>query len=172
MRWFRLLLALLLAQFRTKLDINDTSSKTFRVWLTDIDASIMNHATILTVFESGRIDYMVRTGFFRIARKNKWFFPSSSINVQFFRPMKIFQKAVLLTRILHISDYFIYTEQKIIKDGKDIALCIVKSKVKSGKENISTQKIIELLNTKISSIENKDIIEQFERMDEAFKSRL
>lgn len=172
MRWLRLLCALLFAQFRARLDIHETSSKTFRVWLTDIDASIMNHAAMLTVFESGRIDLMVRTGFFRVARQKKWFFPSSSISVQFFRPLKAFQKAHLLTRVLHISDYFIYTEQKIIRDGKDIALCIVKSKVKSGKENIHTQEILNLLNAKNIPIEEKELIEQFERQDEAFKNKL
>lgn len=172
MRWLRLLFALLFAKFRARLDIHETSSKSFRVWLTDVDASIMNHAAMLTVFESGRIDFMVRTGFFKIARKKKWFFPSSSISVQFFRPLKVFQRAVLMTRVLHVTDYFIYTEQKIIKGGKDIALCIVKSKVKSGKENIGTREILNLLNAKIIPAEEQDLIEQFERQDEAFKNKL
>lgn len=118
MRLLRLLLALLLAKFRSSLEVNETSTKSFRVWLNDNDASIMNHAAILTVFETGRIDLMVRTGFFTIARKKKWFFPSSGIYVQFFRPLKVFQKAVLLTRVFHVTDYSIYTEQRIIRDGK------------------------------------------------------
>ena len=172
MRWLRLLLALLIAKFRGKISIHETSSKSFRVWLTDVDASIMNHAAMLTVFECGRIDFMVRTGFFKIARKNNWFFPSSSISVQFFRPLKVFQKAVLLTRVFHVTDYFIYTEQKIIKDGKDIALCIVKNKVKFGKENIRTQEIINLLNAKIIPAEEKDLVEQFDRHNDAFRNKL
>lgn len=172
MRWLRLLSGLLFAKFRPGLAIHETSYRTFHVWLTDIDASIMNHASMLTVFESGRIDFMVRTGFFKLARQKKWFFPSTSISVQFFRPLKLFQKAMLLTRVFHVTDYFIYTEQKIIKDGKDIALCIVKSKVKSGKENISTQEIMHLLNAKIIPAEAEDLIKQFEKQDEAFKNKI
>lgn len=172
MRWLRLLFAILIAKFRTKLEINETSSKTFRVWLTDIDASIMNHAAMLTVFETGRIDFMVRTSFFKVARQKKWFFPSSSISVQFFRPLKVFQKATLLTRVFHVTEFFIYTEQKIIKDGKGIALCIVKSKVKFGKENIRTQEIVNLLHAKDIPTGEKDLIEQFEKQDEAFKNIL
>lgn len=84
----------------------------------------------------------------------------------------MFQKAMLLTRVFHVTDYFIYTEQKIIKDGKDIALCIVKSKVKSGKENISTQEIMHLLNAKIIPAEAEDLIKQFEKQDEAFKNKI
>lgn len=172
MRWLRLLFALLFAKFRKRLDINETSSKTFHVWLTDIDASIMNHAAMMTVFEAGRIDFMVRTGFFKIAMQKKWFFPSSSISVQFFRPLKAFQKATMLTRLLHVTDYFVYTEQIIIRNGKEIALCIVKSKVKSGRENIPTQEIMDLLNAKIIPSAEKDLIELFERQDEAFKDTL
>lgn len=172
MRWLRLLFALLFAKFRKRLDINETSSKTFNVWLTDIDASIMNHAAMMTVFEAGRIDFMVRTGFFKIARQKKWFFPSSSISVQFFRPLKALQKATMLTRLLHVTDYFVYTEQKIIRNGKEIALCIVKSKVKSGRENILTQEILELLNAKDVPTARQDLIELFERQDEAFKDKL
>jgi acyl-CoA thioesterase FadM len=172
MRWLRLLLGLLFAKFRTKLNINETSTIKFYVWLTDIDASIMNHAAMMTVFESGRIDFMVRAGFFRIARQKKWFFPSSSISVQFFRPLKTFQKAFLTTRVFHVTDYFIYTEQKITRDGKDMAICIVKSKVKFGKENIATQEIIILLNAEIIPTESKDLIELFEKQEEAFKNKL
>jgi acyl-CoA thioesterase FadM len=132
----------------------------------------MNHAAMLTVFECGRIDFMVRTVFFGIARKKKWFFPSSSISVQFFRPLKVFDKAVLLKRVFHVTDYFIYTEQKIIKNGKETALCIVKSKVKSGKESIGTQEIIKLLNATIIPAEAKDLIEQFNSQDKAFRNTL
>ena len=75
MRWLRLLFAIFSAKYRSKLTITEESNITFRVWLTDVDASIMNHATMMTVMEMGRIDFMVRSGFFKLARQNKWYFP-------------------------------------------------------------------------------------------------
>jgi acyl-CoA thioesterase FadM len=172
MRWIRLLQSLLFSRFRNKLAITGTSTIKFTVWLTDIDASIMNHAAMMTVFEAGRIDLMVRTGFFKIARKKNWFFPSTSISVQFFRPLKAFQQALLMTRVFHVDDQFIYTEQKISRREKDIAICIVKSKVKSGKENVSTGEIIKLLNAGYMPTESKELIELFEKQDAAFKNKI
>ena len=115
MRWLRLLLALLTARYRSKLSVNDSSVLSFSVWLTDVDATIMNHAALMTVMEAGRIDLMVRTGFFRLARKEKWYFPTSAISVQFTRPLKIFQKAILTTRVVHITATDIYLEQKVMR---------------------------------------------------------
>lgn len=172
MRWIRLLQNLLLSRFRSKLAITETSTIKFTVWLTDIDASIMNHAAMMTVFEAGRIDFMVRTGFFKIAREKHWYFPSTSISAQFFRPLKAFQKAVLTTRVCHVNEQFIYTEQKITRQDKDIAICIVKSKVKSGKENVSTREILKLLNAGYMPTESKELIELFEKQDAAFKNKI
>jgi acyl-CoA thioesterase FadM len=169
MRWIRLLIPLVSSRFQPKLTISDTSSLTFSVWLTDIDATIMNHAAMMTVFEAGRIDYMVRTGFFKLARQQKWYVPNSSISVQFFRPLKAFQKAVLTTRVFHISELFIFIEQKITRNGKDIALCIVKSKVKSGRENIETKQIMKLLNATTTPVESKELIALYEQQEGAFK---
>ena len=33
---------------------------TIRVWPTDVDVSIANHAAVLTIMEAGRIDFMIR----------------------------------------------------------------------------------------------------------------
>src|SRR5438874_8991866 len=111
MRWLRLLLALGFARYRSKLTVTQCSVLSFRVWLTDVDAAIMNHAALLTVMEAGRIDLMVRSGFFSLARKEKWYFPTSAISVQFMRPLKIFQRATLVTRVLHVTATDIYLEQ-------------------------------------------------------------
>jgi acyl-CoA thioesterase FadM len=143
MRWTRLLLALLTAKFRKPVPVTGTSELSFRVWITDIDVSIMNHAALLTVMEMGRIDFMVRTGFFKLASKRKWYFMSSSVSASFLRPLKAFQLALLTTRILHMDDQWIYIEQKINRKGKDMAYCIVKSKVKNGRDTVATTEILE-----------------------------
>jgi acyl-CoA thioesterase FadM len=146
MRWIRLLSTLLSARFRSRLRIGEASSILFKVWITDIDVSIMNHAAIMTVMETGRLDFMVRTGFFKRAQKSKWYFPSSSIHVQFFRPLKLFQRATLVTRAFHIDERWIYLEQKIIRKEKDIAFCIVKGTVKKGREQLNVLEVLKQLN--------------------------
>ena len=165
MRWIRLSLPLFFSRFQSKFTLSETSSLKFTVWLTDIDVSIMNHAAMMSVFESGRIDFMVRTGFFKLASKKRWYVPNSSISIQFFRPLKVFQNAVVTTRVFHMTDNFIFIEQKITREGKDIALCVVKSKIKSGRENVATQEIVTLLNAKSFPNESKELIELYERQE-------
>jgi acyl-CoA thioesterase FadM len=145
MRWIRLIFGLIQAKFRSKIQATQTTSLSFRVWITDIDISVMNHAAILTVMEVGRIDFMIRTNFFKIANKNKWYFPSQALTVQYYRPLKVFQKAKLLTRISYVDEKWIYLEQKIIRDGKAISACLVKSTIKKGRETVPTSEILKIL---------------------------
>ena len=146
MRWIRLLSTLINAKFKKKVKATDTIKLPFRVWVTDIDVSIMNHAAILTIFEIGRLDFMVRTNFFKVASKNKWYFPTQAISVQYYRPLKMFQTAKLFTRISYVDDKWIYVEQKIIRKGKEISACIVKSTIKDGKKSVPTFEIMKALN--------------------------
>ena len=163
MRWLRLLWALITARYRSKLGVNDPSVLSFRVWITDVDASIMNHAAMMTVMEAGRIDLMVRAGFFSLARKEKWYFPTSGINVQFFRPLKIFQKAELTTLVIHVTQTAIYLQQKITRGEKEIAACVVKAMVKKGRETLDILAIIKQLGGTSLPAGAPDIVDAFER---------
>jgi acyl-CoA thioesterase FadM len=162
MRWIRLLTALISAKFKKKLIGTETVCKSFRVWITDIDVSVMNHAAIMTVFEMGRIDLMVRSNFFKVASKNKWYFPSQAISVQYYRPLKMFQKAQIFTRISYIDEKWIYVEQKIERKGKVIAACIVKNTIKKDRETIPTSKIMKKLKIEKVPTFKYDLIKTYE----------
>ena len=166
MRWIKLLVALSRAKFKTKLKGSETSSINFRVWITDIDVSVMNHAAIMTVFEMGRIDFMVRTNFFKIATQNKWFFPNQAINVQFYRPLKWFQKAQVYTKMSFVDDTYFYVEQKIIRKGKPIASCFANGLAKKGRETIPTSKIIKAL-----GIDSEDVPRNKHALVSMFKEK-
>lgn len=172
MRWLKLLYALISANFRSKVSPTDESILNFRVWLTDIDVAIMNHAAMMTVMEMGRIDFMMRSGFFKLARRKKWYFPSRSISVQFLRPMKVFQKAQLITRLFHADERWIYIEQKIIRNQKEIAICVVKGTVKSGKETISSEILAKELGFDQLPAEGEDIARALEKGENLAYQRL
>ncbi len=172
MRWIRLILGLIKAKFKSKVQATESTSLEFRVWITDIDISVMNHAAILTVMEVGRIDFMVRTDFFKIANKNKWFFPSQALSVQFYRPLKTFQKAELQTKLSYVDEKWIYLEQRIIRNGKEVAACLVKSTIKKGRETVPTSEIIKALNiNKVPRIKSK-LIESYEIENEQMNNKI
>jgi acyl-CoA thioesterase FadM len=172
MRWIRLILGLIKAKFKNKIQSTETTSMTFRVWITDIDISVMNHAAILTIMEVGRIDFMVRTGFFKIANRNKWFFPSQALSVQYYRPLKIFQKAKLLTKLSYVDEKWIYLEQKIIRNGKDIAACLIKSTIKKGRKTVPTLEIINALGINTVPRTKSKLIESYELENEQMNNKL
>ncbi|WP_242158351.1 acyl-CoA thioesterase [Aestuariivivens sediminis] len=145
MRWIKLLFILIKARLRSHVAGSETTCVNFRVWVTDIDVSVMNHAAIMTVFEMGRADFMVRTNFFKVATKNKWFFPNQAIQVQFYRPLKMFQKAKVYTRMSFVDDTWFYFEQKIMRNGKPIAACFANGLAKKGRDTVPTLEIIEAL---------------------------
>jgi acyl-CoA thioesterase FadM len=171
-RWIRLLFIIFCAKHRKKLSIAEESNIVFRVWPTDIDLSIMNHSAMLTVMEMGRIDFMVRSGFHKLARKKKWYYPIGGINVQFFRPLKLFQKANLITRVFYVDEKWIYIEQKIIRNNRDIAFCIVKSTIKKGKETISTNYIAKALKINELPTQGEQIVCSLIKGDDLIRQRL
>jgi acyl-CoA thioesterase FadM len=88
---------------------------------------------------------MVRTGFFQVATQNKWYFPNQAITVQFYRPLKMFQKAEVYTRMSFVDEKLFYIEQKIMRHGKPIAACFANGMAKNGRETVPTADIIKAL---------------------------
>lgn len=172
MRWMRLIGALIAAKFKGKISATDTIAMSFRVWITDIDVSVMNHAAILTVMEAGRIDAMVRSNFFSIASKNNWFFPSQAISAQYYRPLKLFQKAQLYSRVSFADEKWIYMEQKIVRNGKDIATCLTKSTIKKGRENVPVSELVSKLNIGSFPSNKSDLIKSYELENEQMNKKL
>lgn len=122
--------------------------------------------------EVGRIVFMVRTDFFKIANKNKWFSPSQALSVQFYRPLKTFQKAELQTKLSYVDEKWIYLEQRIIRNGKEVAACLVKSTIKKGRETVPTSEIIKALNiNKVPRIKSK-LIESYEIENEQMNNKI
>lgn len=115
----------------------------------------MNHAAIMTVFKMELMNFMVRSNFLKIATKNKWFFPNQAINVQFYRPLKMFQKAVVHTIISHVDEKYIYLEQKIIRNGKPMDSCFVNALAKKRRDTVPTSQIMEALKIDLRDVPSK-----------------
>ena len=135
-RWLRILITIIRAKFRKKINPVEETSLNFRVWITDADLSIMNNAAMLSITELGRIDLMCRTGFLRHSRRNRLYLPLASISAQFYRPLKRFQKFQLKTQLIYWDEKWIYIKHHIVRNGKIIAVALTKVTVKKGRERI------------------------------------
>jgi acyl-CoA thioesterase FadM len=167
-RWLRTLITFIRAQFRKKINPDEETSLSFRVWISDVDLSIMNNAAMLTIMEMGRIDLIIRTGFLIHAWKNRLYLPLASISAQFRRPLKRFQKFQLKTQLIYWDEKWIYISHRVVREGKTIAVALVKSTLKKGKELIPFGKIINELNWQLKPKNRPEMIDRFERGESLF----
>jgi acyl-CoA thioesterase FadM len=128
-RWARFLLVAIGSLWRPKLRPDEQSVLDLRVWLTDVDLSVANNAAYFVYFELGRLDLQLRNGFAKMAAKNGWFAPMRSMVVEYWKPLKRFQKFRLVTKVLSWDDDWIYFDHRIERNGVCIASAFCKSMV-------------------------------------------
>ena len=162
-RWLRILIIIIRARFRKKINADEEISLNFRVWITDVDLSIMNNTAMLAITELGRWDLIVRTGFLKYARTNRLYLPLASISAQFRRPLKRFQKFQLRTKVIYWDDKWIYISHRIVRKEKTIAVALAKTTLKKGKERIPFERVISDLNWEMKPKRRPEMIDGFEK---------
>ena len=167
-RWLRILIIIIRARFRKKIKADEEISLNFRVWITDVDISIMNNTAMLAITELGRWDLIVRTGFLKYARTNRLYLPLASISAQFRRPLKRFQKFQLRTQLIYWDDKWIYISHRIVRKEKTIAVALAKTTLKKGKERIPFERVISDLNWEMKPKRRPEMIDGFEKGETLF----
>ncbi len=167
-RWVRILITFIRAQFLKNINPDEETSLNFRVWITDVDLSIMNKAAMMTITEMGRIDLMIRTGFIKHVRRNKLYVPLASISAQFRRPLKRFQKFQLKTQLIYWDKKWIYISHRIVCEEKIVAVALAKCTLKKGRERIPFEKIIHELNWEMKPKKRPKMIDEFEKGETLF----
>lgn len=118
--YFRLLKTLLLwIVFPFRRGILEETVLRFRVWPNDLDLNFhMNNGRYLTLLDLGRLDLLMRDGALRHVLKQKWYPVLASCHVRFRRPLNLFQKFEIRTRIVTWDEKWIYLEQRILRNGE------------------------------------------------------
>jgi acyl-CoA thioesterase FadM len=135
----RLLLIMLQALRREPLGPLDTSVVTMHVWLTDLDLLMhMNNGRYLSLMDLGRVDLMIRAGFWREARRRGWYPVVGSTLIDYRRPLTVFQKFELRTRVAGWDERWVYLEQQIVRNGTIAAAATLKTQIRSATGAVST----------------------------------
>ena len=130
----------------------DTSVVSLRVLLNDLDLNWhMNNGRFLTIMDLGRMDLLKRTGTFDLAVKNKWMPIVGTATINFQRPLKLWQKYELHSRICGWDEKWIYLEQVFYSKEKIIAKGRIKGLLRGKNGNIVPQLIIDELAPGITS---------------------
>lgn len=109
---FRLFGVLLSLLWRPKLGISDVSRLRFRVWPLDLDLNLhMTNSRYLALMDLGRTDHILRSGAWRVMRKDRLGVVLGGAAMRFRRSLAPFEKFSLATRILGWDERWVYVEQ-------------------------------------------------------------
>ena len=103
-RWWRLLIIYISAMFRKKIHVTDVCTLPFRVWPQEADKKYMNNASYWTITEMGQMDFLFRTGFYKICRQKKWIPLVGSRKMVYKKPLKRFERFQLRSQVYYCDD--------------------------------------------------------------------
>lgn len=167
---YRLIRILLQSLRRESIGFFDPSVVTFRVLLNDLDLNMhMTNSRYLALMDLGRVDLLVRTGLGRFFITEKWQAVLGVAHVRFRRPLRLFQKYTLTTRIVGVDEKWSYIEQRFEADGHLVAYALVRGIFARQGKSIPVEDILEKLGLPKTLEPLSPVLQQWKDLDEAFK---
>ncbi|WFR67438.1 thioesterase family protein [Curtobacterium flaccumfaciens] len=101
----------------------------FRVTLTDLDPlRHVNNGKYLSMLDLGRLDLMVRSGFWGEIAEHGWYPVVSAQTITYKRSLTLGQRFELVTRVLGVDDRAVYLEQTFVRRGSVVARAVVQGR--------------------------------------------
>ena len=127
--FLRLLWLRLSAHRRGPVSLWDTVSTPFRVAPTDLDPLFhMNNGKYLSLLDLGRVDLMLRSGFWGRLDERGWYPVVAGQTITYRRSLKLWQRFDLHTRVVGLDDRWIYLEQTFAVGQEIYAAAMVRAR--------------------------------------------
>ncbi|MEZ5476592.1 MAG: acyl-CoA thioesterase [Thiolinea sp.] len=78
----------------------------------------MNNGRVLTLYDLGRFDLVIRTGFMKIMRAQRWGLVVAGASVRYRRRVRLFDRVRLRTQIVGFDQRWIYIVQSMWVGGQ------------------------------------------------------
>jgi acyl-CoA thioesterase FadM len=113
--------------FPKRMDLLGLSRVHFRCWPNDLDTNLhMNNGRYMTLLDLGRLDLLLRTGAAVPAFRRKWYPVLAAVQMRFRKPLNLFQRFTIESRIVTWDAKFVYLEQKMLRKGKIVTHAFLK----------------------------------------------
>lgn len=147
---FRLLKTLIrFLLFPKRMDLLGISTVHFRCWPNDLDTNLhMNNGRYMTLLDLGRLDLLLRTGAAAPAFRRKWNPVLAAVQMRFRKPLNLFQRFSIETRIVTWDSKFIYLEQKILRKGNLVTHAFLKGAFVGPKGTVPMTELMDILGYK------------------------
>lgn len=127
--WLRLIWAYTSWRRRAQIDVTEVGRRTFRVWPTDLDVfNHMNNGVFLTLLDLGRLDLMLRTGFWQRMKKRNWYPVVVAETITFRKSLKLWQEFDIETKLIGWDDVAYFIEQRFVIGDEIYAQAIVRGR--------------------------------------------
>lgn len=118
----------------------------FRVWPNDLDTNLhMNNGRYMTLLDLGRLDLLLRIGAAAPAFRRRWYPVLASVQLRFKRPLNLFQKFEILTRLVTWDAKWVYLEQQILRQGRAVAHAYLKGAFVGPKGTVPIPELLALM---------------------------
>ncbi|NSX10271.1 thioesterase family protein [Pseudomonas lini] len=141
--WFRLFLMLFRRPWRKPVDGLATTVIRMRVWPLDLDLN--RHVTngrYFTMADVGRMDFVLRSGAYRVALRHKAVPIVGDTWGKFRRELKLFESFEIHTRILGWDDKWSFMEHRFVSKGRVIGVVIMRGLFRAAKGTVSPAEFV------------------------------
>ncbi|GLK89371.1 acyl-CoA thioesterase [Pseudomonas turukhanskensis] len=118
---------------------NADSTVTTTFWVTPLDAGlkVLKSDKYLQYAETAQLDYLLHIGQFFPVLRSGASFVNVALQVQFFRPVPLFSRVTVETRLLYTTDKCAYFAHRLFAKGTLAAEVLVKMKFKRGRATVA-----------------------------------
>ena len=168
--WIRFFWVIIAGYFRKPLDVLGVSVLQQRVWPDELDTNMhMNNAKYLAVMDLGRVDWIVRSGAWRLMRHEKMMPVVGGAMVRYRRSLTLFQRYELRTRLLGWDERWLYIEQIMeCKDGGMACLAVQRTTFTRKGKLVPTAELAARLGVDASAMPAPDWTRSWNESEAAF----
>ena len=172
--YLRLLLFLLRVRAKSRLGIWDTSHASFRVNLADLDVQRhMNNGRYLSIMDLGRMDLMLRSGFWKKVTDAGWYPVVAGQTITYRRSLTLGQRFELATRVIGHDERWIYMEQVFRRGDAVIADAVVRARfLRTSGGSVDVSEVLELVGQPPEGTELPDWVRDWNRESSAHSKAL
>ena len=141
--WFRLLKMLLGRPWRKPVGGMETTVIKMRVWPTDLDFNLhVTNGRYFTMADVGRMDYVLRSGAYKVALRHKAIPIVGDVWGKFRRELRLFESFEIHTRMLGWDHKWVLMEHRFIRKGRVMGVVIMRGLFRSANGLVDPQEFI------------------------------
>ena len=143
----RLFLILIRALIVRKISPDAVCETTFRCRPWDIDMFLeMNNGRILTLYDLGRFDLVIRSGLIKTLKRKKWGLVVAGSTIQYRKRIKMFDKVTIRTQVVGFEGRWIYVSQSMWVKNQPTSSVLLRTGITAKGQAVSVDEVSKILN--------------------------